>query len=588
MMSSRSAKAAVGLAAIGLLATACSGSSKGTTKPTSGGQAAYNAAITADVNTSTKTGGTLKLVATEDFDSLDPQRTYYGYSWNFRRLWDRQMFQFTPKPGKDSLGLSQDLAADNGTASDGGKTFTYKIKSGVKFANGEPVTSKNIKYAIERLFASDQISGGPTYLVDLLGGAKSYPGPYKDKSADHLGLKTIETPDDTTIVFKLSKPFSDMNYLLALPSSTPVPIDVDQAAATGGANYGKHPISSGPYQVDSYVAGKSVTLSRNKNWDPKTDSLHKALPDNITVTIGTDADTADKQVLNGTADYVIDSPIQTTQRASILRDKTGIGKYADNPLNSYTTQWFDLPASVIPNIHCRKAIGYAIDKKSLQDVYGGPEVGGDIANLVVPPASSSYEKDYDPYNALTKPTGDIDKAKEELKACGKPGGFSTKIAARKTGFGPKVALSVKNSLAKVGINVTYVPTTRSADPAKVPAQVKSLGLGIITFNWGADFPTDYGFYEFVADPRSIPDAGNYNEGEFSDPKGSTLIDKALTETGDAQTATWKEFGHLLMESGTAVPYLYPKTVQAHSARMTNVHTLYAIFNEYDLMNVGVV
>lgn len=578
-------KASVGLAVLGLLAAGCGGGSS--TKKTTGVQAAYNAAITTEVNPSDKKGGVLKLDATLDFDSLDPGRTYYGYSWNFRRIFDRQMFQFTPKPGIAGLGLSPDLAADSGTVSDGGKTITYKIRTGVKFANGEAVTSKTIKYAIERIFAEDIINGGPTYLVDLLGGTASYKGPYKDPAVDHLGLKTVVTPDDQTITFHITKPFSDFNYLLALPTSTPVPIDVDQATATGGANYFKHPISAGPYRVDSYAPGKSLKLSRNPYWDAKTDPLHKALPDSIELTIGVADTTADSQVLAGTTDLVIDSYLQDTGRAQVLTHKTGVGRYADNPINSYTTQWLDVNKKVIPNIHCRKAIAYAVDKKSLQSVYGGPIAGGEIANEVTSPASSSYEKDYNPLPNGADSTGDLTKAKAELALCGKPGGFSTKMAARAKAFGPKAFLSVQNSLKRVGIKLTFVPTARATDPTNTPANVLSQGIGIINFGWGADFPTDYGFYEFVADPRQILAAGNSNKGEFDDPKASQLIDKALSETGDAQVATWKEFAHLLMDSVTAVPYLYPKGVQAHSSRLTNVHCLQPLFNDYDLMNVGV-
>lgn len=590
MTSSVTARAGVGLAAVALLASAC-GSGSTTTKSV---KSAYNAALAYTViNASDKKGGTLKLGAAEPFDSLDPVATYYGYSWDFRRLWDRQMFQFKPVPGPGSLALVPDIATDMGTATDNNKTWTYHIRKGVKFANGEVVTSKNIKYAIERDFAMDVLGangGGPTYLVDLLGGGASYPGPYKDKSPDHLGLKTVDTPDDSTIVFHLSKPFSDMNYLLALPTSTPVPIDVDQNPATGGAKYANHPISSGPYKVDTYDPSKLLTLSRNPFWDPKTDPVHKALPDKIVLTIGTSADTLDQQLLAGDIDFVIDTPIGTAARAKILQDKTGVGQYADTPIQSYTTEWIDVNQQVKPldNVHCRRAVAYALDKKSLQDVYGGPEIGGDIAHEVTPPVSTSFEKDYNPYPSGPNETGDLAKAKSELALCGHPTGFDTKIAARKTGYGPKVALSVQASLKRVGINVTYFPVQRGADPTGKPAAAKAAGLGLINFGWGADFPTDYGFYEFVADPRSIPPAGNYNRGIFNDPRGSQLIDKALSSDPAGAIQAWKDFSHVLMDSATAVPYLYPKEMQAHSARATNVQLFSAIFNYYDYMNVGVV
>ena len=590
MTISRTAKAGVGLAVVALLASACGSGSKSTSSEKS----AYNAALANKViNASDKKGGTLKLGASEPFDSLDPVATYYGYSWDFRRLWDRQMFQFSPVPGPASLKLAPDLSVDMGTASDNNKTWTYHIRKGVKFANGATVTSKEIKYAIERDFAMDVLGlngGGPTYLVPLLGGADSYAGPYKDKAADHLGLKTVETPDDYTIVFHLTKPFGDMNYLLALPTSSPVPIDVDQNPATGGAKYANHPISSGPYKVDTYDPTKSLTMSRNPYWDAKTDPLHKALPDRIQLTIGTNSDTLDNQLLAGDIDFVIDTPIGTAARSKILQDKAGVGRNADTPLQSYTTEWIDINKQVKPfdNVHCRKAVAYALDKKSLQSVYGGPEIGGEVAHQITPPVSTSYEKDYNPFPTGADATGDLTKAKEELAACGHPSGFKTKIAARKTGFGPKVALSVQNSLKRVGIDVTYFPTQRGADPSSKPVAAKAAGLGLINFGWGADFPTDYGFYEFVADPRSIPAVGNYNRGIFDDPKGSQLIDEATAASGDAAVAKWKEFSHLLMDSVSGIPYLYPKEMQAHSARVTNVQLFAAIFNYYDYMNVGVV
>ncbi|MDP9182016.1 MAG: ABC transporter substrate-binding protein [Actinomycetota bacterium] len=588
MTSSRMMKVTVGLASVAMLVSACGGGSDKKTTNGKGVESAFNASLTGVVNPSDKKGGQLELVAGRDFDSLDPGRTYYGFVWTFRRIWDRQMFQYKPAPGKESLKLAPDLAADDGKVSADGLTYTYKLRSGVKFSNGEPVTSQSVKYGIERIFAQDVITGGPTYLIDLLDHDKTYKGPYKDKSADHLGLKTIETPDAQTIVFHIYKPFSDFNYLLALPTSSPVPIAVDQAPATGGVNYGKNPISSGPYKVDSYVKGSSLKMSRNTFWDAKTDPLHKALPDTINVRIIKNKKTLDELILAGKADINISTALQPEARATVLRAKTGKGKYADNPLNPYTADWLNITPKVEPfsNIHCRKAVAYALDKKSIQSILGGPEVGGEIANTVTPPDSTAYEADYDEYPSGADKTGDQAKAKEELKLCGKPSGFATKLGEPTAGFGPQIGLSIKNSLSRVGINVTIVPLGET-DQTTVPELVHKQKIGLIDFGWGADFPTDYGYYEFVADSRTILAAGNYNRAEFGTAETDALIDKALTKTGAEQAAIWKEFSHKVMESSTMIPYLYPKSVRAHSPRLTNVYCLDAIFNLYDPMNVGV-
>ena len=85
-----------------------------------------------------------------DWDSLDTGETYYGYSWNFARNYSRALVMFKSAPGSGSDELVPDLAADLGKASDGGKTWTYTIRKGVKFDDGTPITSKDVTYGVER------------------------------------------------------------------------------------------------------------------------------------------------------------------------------------------------------------------------------------------------------------------------------------------------------------------------------------------------------------------------------------------------------------------------------------------------------
>ena len=114
----------------------------------------------------------------------------------------------------------------------------------MKFSDGTPITSADVKYAIERTnYSPDVLSNGPTYfkatLVDNPG--KGYQGPYKDKTGN---LKSIVTPNATTIVFHLKKPFADFDYLTSNPQTAPVP-----KAKDTGADYVKHIVSSGSYRV---------------------------------------------------------------------------------------------------------------------------------------------------------------------------------------------------------------------------------------------------------------------------------------------------------------------------------------------------
>ena len=221
-----------GAAALTLGLAACGGSSddnksNGSTSSTG---AAFNAAATKVINASDKKGGTLNLWSPQDADSFDPAISYYAWTIDMNRLYSRTLMTYTPKPGPDGLILTPDIASAAPTISADGKTYTFKLKSGVKFDDGSPVTSKDIKYGIERIFAQDVLPNGPLYLMQELDQGQKYPGPYKDKDPNKLGLKTVETPDDSTIVFHLKEPKSDFLYLLAMPGAGPVPQKRDKGA----------------------------------------------------------------------------------------------------------------------------------------------------------------------------------------------------------------------------------------------------------------------------------------------------------------------------------------------------------------------
>ena len=147
-----------------MLVTACGGggsSGQGTGQSTAAAE--FNAGLTAPVNPSETKGGTLRVANSGDWDSLDPGETYYGYSWNFSRLYGRSLLMFKVAPGKESNELVPDLAEGLGEASPDGKTWTYKIKQGVKFEDGTEVTSADVKYAVLRSTDKETFPNGPAY-----------------------------------------------------------------------------------------------------------------------------------------------------------------------------------------------------------------------------------------------------------------------------------------------------------------------------------------------------------------------------------------------------------------------------------------
>ncbi|KAK1182308.1 ABC transporter substrate-binding protein [Streptomyces sp. NBS 14/10] len=584
LRSSRSRRIAGATLAVGaLMATAACG---GGSKDDKGEGAGFNAAVTGIANKSTKTGGTLKFVNKQDFDSLDPQRQYYGFAWDFARFYTRQLVTYAPKPGNEANTLVPDLATSNAKITDGGKTYTYTLRDGITWEDGSPITAQDIKYGIERIWAKDVISGGPAYLRQVLDPKSEYKGPYKDTSKDKLGLKAIETPDAKTIIFRLPKPNGDFEQMLAMPTGSPV-----KASKDTGAKYTNQPFSSGPYKVQSYKPGKGAVLVRNDKWKKSSDPIRPALPDKVTVDINSNLDAIDQRLIKGDYDVFLSATgMSQAGRSDAIKKHKG---NVDNIPTSFV-RYVDFVTKVKPfdNIHCRKAVFYATDYKALQTTRGGPQAAGDIASTMLPKSIAGSD-DYDPYGVLKrKGAPDPAKAKDELKQCGKPGGFKTNIVARTDQPNEvEAAETLQESLAKVGIDiqVNNIDGASSASITGSPEVMKKRGYGLSMTGWGPDFPTGQGFEQPLIDGRFIQQTGNYNVSETNDPKINGLFDDALKETDPAKAGEiYKEINHAIVDKAVQLPFLYEKNITWRSSRLTNAFSSGAYNGRYDYSQLGVV
>lgn len=564
----------------GLLLSACSKAEDGSDTPKGAGA---NAATKGVVNESTAKGGTVTYASTDAPESLDPGNMYYAYGLNFSRLYARPLMTYKPGPGEAGNELVPDLAESAGTPSDGGKTWTYKIRQGVKYEDGTVVTSKDVKYAVERSnFARDVLSLGPNYFQNLLDDPDKYKGPYKDKS--EKGISSIETPDDQTIVFKLNKPFSEFDYLVTMPQTAPVP-----RAKDTGVDYTKKVVSTGSYKFEKYEEGKQIVLVRNEQWDAKTDPLRKQYPDKIVVNLKVNKATIDKDVMAG--DTMIDiqgTGVDAQTQAQVLKDKDQMAN-TDNALGGrlvYTA--INTKVAPFDNVECRKAVQYAINKAAVQTAMGGP-IRGDIASTVLPTDVTGYEK-ADLY-ATEGNKGDVTKAKEHLKACGKENGFKTSISARTDRQGEvDAATAIVEALKKVGIeaDIKQYPSGKYfSDYAGVPAFNKKNNIGLIMMQWGADWPTGYGFLQQILHGKAIGQSGNTNLSELDDPAINKLLDDAIGNTDEAaRTAAYTEVDKKVMEQAAIVPLTYFKVLLYRSPYATNVVSTSAFSGQYDYLNIG--
>jgi peptide/nickel transport system substrate-binding protein len=565
------------LGAAGALALAACGTSG--SAPSSTGTSSFNAGETSVINPSNAVSkGTMTIDLNVTPDSTDYQNTYYAYMWDFVRLYSMQLLTYKSCPGTCGTQLVPDLATGMGTASDGNRVWTYHIQPDVKFQNGDTVTTQDIKYGIERTFAKSLLPAGPVYYQILLQDG-TYPGPYTDPSKNLMGLTSVTTPNPTTIVFHLNQPFADFNYVVAIAQSTPVEPKWDTGSHSG-ANYQLDPESTGPYEFQSYQLNKQLVLVPNPYWKQSTDLQAKQLVGKIIVNMSVNQSTVDQNQLANYAQLDLHGlGIQTASVKDKVLTTPSLKADSDNPINGFLR--FDyINSKVIPNVHCREAIEYAADKTTLQDAYGGPIVGGQIATTVMPPTVSGYKNYGDLYNSLSMPGGDDAAAKAQLKLCGKPNGFSTSLAYRTDTAGdPASATALQAALKAVGINVTLLgfPTAKYySNFAGVPAYVHSHDIGIATGGWGADWPDGYGFLYDISDGAAIGAAGNSNISEINDPTINSLFNTAAAATSQSQElAIWPQIDKDILAGAYILPIVYQKVLLYRNPNLTNVY-----FDEY--------
>jgi peptide/nickel transport system substrate-binding protein len=344
-------------------------------------------------------------------------------------------------------------------------------------------------------------------------------------------------------------------------------------------------MSTGPYKFQSYQLNKQLVLVPNTFWNPATDPNAKQLVSKIVVTMNMNANDIDNRLLAG--DLNVDmagTGVQAAARAKILSSPS-LKASSDDPVSGFL--WYAYLNTVVPpmnNVHCRMAIEYAANKTNLQTAYGGPYAGGAIASTVAPP-NIVGQKHFDLYDAVSKPQGDTAAAKEQLKLCGHPSGFTTGIAYRSDR--PKevaAATALQQALSQVGIKTTlhgYPTGTYFANFAGVPRYMHQHDIGIAFGGWEADWPDGYGFFYYITDGATIAPTGNYNVEELNDPVvNSDLAKMAATNDEATRDSYTSKIDMQVMKDAAILPEVYAKSLLYRNPQLTNVfvQSYYGMYN----------
>ncbi len=574
-------------AAFALILAACSSKSGGgsTTAPSTDNKTpAYNAALTQVFNPSTKKGGVIKMANAGDWDTYDPGETYYAYSWDFARLYARSLVMFKPAPGSASTELVPDLATSLGQYTDGGKTVTYHLRPGLKYEDGTPIKAADVKYAVLRSIDKVTFPNGPAYFEQFLNLPDGYKGPYKTPNMNTD--QAISTPDDLTVSFHLKTAFLGFDYFAQMPQTAPVP-----QAKDDGAKYRNHVVSSGPYKFQNLRQGVGFQLVRNTNWDPATDPNRTALPDEYDVSLKVAPDDIDSRLRTGALDVdVVGGGVQPAAVSQILSNPQNKAN-ADNPTT--LRLWYmsiDPQVAPLDNIDCRKAVMYAADRVANQTAFGGTVAGGDIATTMLPPQIPGHQS-FDLYPAGTDNHGDIQKAKDELTACGKPNGFEVGIAYRTERPKEKQAAeAMQQALQRVGIKLDLQPYPQGdyfAQYAGNPPFMRAHNIGIALNGWAADWPDGFGFLSQITDSRVIRETGGSSNISVRIPEVDAMIDQALAEPDLAKrNVIWGQIDNTIMKQAVVLPIVYAKSLLIRGKRLTNVFVNQA-YGMYDYVTLGV-
>lgn len=437
-----------------------------------------------------------------------------------------------------------DLATDTGTVSDDGLTWTYTLKDDIFFEDGTPITAADIKYGVERTYAAE-LSGGLTYHKGLLEGDAEYAGPY-----DGSELASIETPDDTTIVFHLTTPFGDWPWIAAMNPFIPVPADQDDPAV-----YGTDPVASGPYQVESNKTGTETVLVRNEHWDAATDDVRTADPDRIVFTQNQNPATVVQSLIAdvGTAKTSINSePLGAADLALVDGDPAAQERLIRSDGGALTYLAMNVERPALSDVRVRQAVEYAIDRSSLIVAQGGEEAATPATTLIGP-GIAGYE-DYDLYPAGA--SGDVEKAQELLAEAGVADGVTLDLWVANSDTDQAQAQAVQQGLARAGITVEIHPLDFASMYGDVMGGNPDYDL-LLSW-WVPDYPSGAASIQLRYDSAMIDGGSNFSR--YSDPEVDALMQAATVETDpDAAAALWGEIDQRIMADAPTVPLFYTRS-----------------------------
>jgi peptide/nickel transport system substrate-binding protein len=495
-----------------------------------------------------KKGGTLRVAISEaDFEHVDPGIAYDTTSWAMLYTVNQTLVNYPEKPGAEGSKLYPEAAEAFPTVSKDGKTYTFKIRKGMRFSDGSPVTAAAFKRAIERNLSPKMGSplGVNVHMDELIQGAAAY----LDGKANVLSGVTAKGQVLTVKLTKADPTFVSimaMQWFGAVPPNTPFSErDVEHIA------------SAGPYFIKSHDTGRSLLLARN----PHYKGSRPANPDQIVFTVNTDQAQTFLQVKNGDYDYDAGAGSPPTEYEGLGRqygvNKPG-GRFFVGTLTCVNYLTLNTSRAPFNQLSTRKGVQWAVDRPALLRLSG--KYAGKRTDQILVPGVPGF-KDFHLYAI---------KGADPAKARQLAGSVSGTIVNYHTTSVASTnrAQVLAFNLKQMGFSVKDRPVPGGVYFSQL--ETKGVDYDIAQAGWCADYNDPFDFINVLLDGRTIQDNNNTNFAYYNNAALNKEMDAAAKRFGDARSAAYAKLDlDVMSKHAPWAPWSIPNQRMFVSARTKN-------------------
>jgi peptide/nickel transport system substrate-binding protein len=546
---------AAALTALAVIAAGC-GTSSG------GGGGSGSSSTPSSSAAASHTGGTFTILANSSFGVADPAQNYTLEEWQLLINTHDGLTQFKRVGGVEGTKIVPDLATALPTPTDGGKTYVFHIRPGIKFSDGTTMKPSDFVRTFERQFT---VPGPTSFYSGIVGADKC--------TAKKCDLSQGVVADDSamTLTIHLTAPDTEFFDKLALPFAYVVPGNT--SFKLSGNNV---PPGTGPYMWQSYDPNKAAVLVRNpyfKLWSK--DAQPAGYPDKIIEKYGLPISEEVTQVENGQADEVFDGDVIPSDRLSELNGAQFKDQVHVNPL---TADWYmalNTKTAPFNNLKARQAINFAADRNAYVKIGGGTSLAVPTCQIL-PPNFPGY-KPYCPYTAgsdHTKWTApDIAKAKQLVQQSG-TAGMKVVVNSANDETSKALALQMVSDLNKIGYKASAQLLNASIQYPFVQNSNNNKKWNVAWSAWYQDYPVPSDFLNVLLG------CGSIHPGSDASPNIAAFCDQGIqakmTQASNMQLTNlagandlWAQVDHEVTDQAPWVDLYNPKQIDFLSKRVGN-------------------